>query len=73
MACDDVSGATLDPCKVHTARKTEDGLLQGHGRVRPGTQVRVVGEKGEIIRIKWIYVNTGDFEIPNMRSRLDAK
>ena len=73
MACDDVSRAALDPGMVHTARKTEMEFCKGmvvYDRV-PRSEQREKQSKSIII--KWIDVNQGYFESPNIRSRLVGK
>ena len=73
MACDDVSGAVLDPGMVHTARKTEMDYFKGmvvYDRVPRSEQWET---KGKIIGTKWIDVNKGDVENPDIRSRLVGK
>ena len=70
MACDDVSGATLDPGMVHAARKTEMDYFKGivvYDRVPRSEQWET---KGNIICTKWTDANKGYFENPNLRSRL---
>ena len=72
MACDDVSGATLDPGMVHAERKTEMDYFKDMvvcDRVPRSEQWET---KGNITGTKWIDVNKVYFENLNIRSRLDG-
>jgi hypothetical protein len=66
-AIDDVSGALLDPTMVHAGRATEMALFEEikvYERV-PGAEQYKTGRK--IIGTKWIDVNKGDIDKPNIR------
>ena len=72
-AVDDISGALLDPAAVHEGRATEMKFFHGmrvYDRV-PRDEQRQTG--GKIIGTKWIDVNKGDAERPNIRCRLVGK
>ena len=66
MACDDVSGAALDPGMVHTARKTEMDYFKGMVFYDWVPRSEQWETKGKTIGTKWIDVNKGDFENPNI-------
>ena len=68
-AVDDVSGALLDPKLVHAGRATEMKFFDGmkvYDRV-PRSEQAETG--GKIIGTKWIDVNKGDLDHPNIRCR----
>ena len=72
-AVDDVSGALLDPKLVHEGRSTEMKFFNGmnvYDRV-PRSEQATTG--GKIIGTKWIDVNKGDIDRPNIRCRLVGK
>ena len=72
-AIDDVSGALLDPAMVHAGRATEMAFFEGmkvYERV-PRAEQHKTG--GKIIGTKWIDVNKGDIDKPNIRCRLVGK
>ena len=72
-AVDDVSGALLDPTLVHEGRATEMEFFNGmrvYDRV-PRDEQRQTG--GKVIGTKWIDVNKGDIDRPNIRCRLVGK
>ena len=69
-AQDDVSGVELDPELVKGARKVEMTFFKSmkvYTRV-PRAMQRMQG--GKIIGVRWVDVNKGDKENPDMRSRL---
>ena len=68
-AWDDISAALLDPAKVTAARKLEIEYAEKKPvwRKIPRWEAK---EKGwEIVKFRWIYINRGDDEKPNYRSR----
>ena len=72
-AVDDISGSLLDPAAVHEGRSTEMGFfekLKVYDRV-PREEQRQTG--GKVIGTKWIDVNKGDADHPNIRCRLVGK
>ena len=72
-AVDDISGALLDPKLVHEGRATEMKCFNGmrvYDRV-PRDEQRRTG--GKVIGTKWIDVNKGDLDRPNIRCRLVGK
>jgi hypothetical protein len=72
-AVDDVSGALLDPAMVHAGRAVEMDFFNGmkvYDRV-PREEQHKTG--GKIIGTKWIDVNKGDIDKPNIRCRLVGK
>ena len=73
MACDDVSGAILDPHLVHEARGTEIEYFRGMGVYERVPRSEQHATKGKIIGTKWIDTNKGDYANPKIRSRLVGK
>ena len=72
-AVDDVSGALLDPTMVHADRAVEMYLFIGmkvYDRV-PREEQHKTG--GKMIGTKWIDVNEGYIDKPNIRGRLVGK
>ena len=72
-AADDVSGAALDPAAVHKGRGVEMDYFRSmrvYDRV-PRSEQAVTG--GPIIGTKWIDINKGDADHPNIRCRLVGK
>ena len=72
-AVDDVSGALLDPTLVHAGRAVEMKFFDGmkvHDRVPRAEQAKT---GGKITGAKWIDVNKGDLDNPNIRCRLVGK
>ena len=72
-AVDDVSGALLGPKLVHEGRATEMKFFDGmrvYDRV-PRSEQAETG--GKVIGTKWIDVNKGDLDRPNIRCRLVGK
>ena len=72
-AVDDVSGALLDPKLVHAGRSVEMKFFDGmkvYDRVPRAEQAET---GGKIIGTKWIDVNKGDIDNPNIRCRLVGK
>ena len=72
-AVDDVSGALLEPALVHEGRATEMNFFEGmkvYDRVPRSEQLKT---GGKIIGTKWIDVNKGDIDHPDIRSRLVGK
>ena len=72
-AVDDVSGAMLDPKLVREGRDTEMKFFDGmkvYDRVPRSEQAQT---GGKIIGTKWIDVNKGDLDRPNIRCRLVGK
>ena len=72
-AVDDISGSLLDPAAVHEGRTTEMGFfekLKVYDRVPREEQKRT---GGKVIGTKWIDVNKGDVDHPNIRCRLVGK
>jgi hypothetical protein len=72
-AVDDVSGAMLDPKLVRKGRDTEMEFFNGmkvYDRVPRSEQAQT---GGKIIGTKWIDVNKGDLDRPNIRCRLVGK
>jgi hypothetical protein len=72
-ACDDVSGAALDPSMVHEARGTEIAYFKGMGVYERVPRSEQFQTKGKIIGTKWIDTNKGDSLNPKIRSRLVGK
>ena len=73
-ACDDVSGAQLDPRGVQDARKEEVEYVRKmrlYDKV-PITECRARTGKG-LITARWIDISKGDAANPNYRSRLVAR
>ena len=66
MACDDVSGATLDPGMVHAARKTEMDYFKGMVVYDQVPRSEHWETKGKIVGTNWIDVNTGYLENHNI-------
>ena len=73
MACDDVSGATLDPTMVHDARGVEMGFFKNMKVYDKVPRLEQQETKGKVIGTKWIDCNKGDFDNPKIRSRLVGK
>ena len=72
-AVDDVSGAALDPEAVRKGRQVEMDYFSGmrvYDRVPRSEQLET---GGPIIGTKWIDINKGDAEHPNIRCRLVGK
>ena len=72
-AVDDVSGALLHPKLVHAGRSVEMKFFDGtkvYDRVPREEQAKT---GGKIIGTKWIDVNKGDIDNPNIRCRLVGK
>ena len=69
-ATDDVNGMELDPKAVKAARKIEMEFFKKMKvyTIVPESHQRING--GKIIDVRWIDINKGDKENPNMRSRL---
>ena len=70
---DDVSGAMLDPALVREGRDTEmkfSESMKVYERVPRSEQAQT---GGKIIGTKWIDVNKGDLDRPNIRCRLVGK
>jgi len=71
IAFDDVSGASLDPSMVRAARKDEIEYFRKMG-VYTKIARRKVPKGVKVIKVKWIDINKGDEQNPEMRSRLVA-
>jgi hypothetical protein len=72
-ACDDVSGAWLDPKLVHEGRAVEMELFRSMGVYDHVPRSEQQSTGGKIIGTKWIDVNKGDFDNPRIRCRLVGK
>ena len=73
VAVDDVSGSWLDPAAVKVGRDVEMTYfekMQVYERVPRAEQKKI---QGKIIGTKWIDVNKGDFDNPNIRFPLVGK
>jgi len=71
VAFDDVSGAALDPKLVREARRVEMEYFQKM-KVYSKVPRRSLPRGAKVIKVKWIDINKGDEERPDMRSRLVA-
>ena len=72
-AVDDVSWALSDPTTVHDGRATEMNFFDGmkvYDRVPREEQLKT---SGKITGTKWIYVNKGDIDKPNIHCWLVGK
>ena len=72
IAIDDVSGAQLDANLVKQARLEEMAYFHKMG-VYTKVSRRSVPVNAKITKVRWIDINKGDEENPQMRSRLVAK
>ena len=73
VACDDVSGALLDPNLIHEARSTEIDYFKNMGVYERVPRSEQLETRGKIIGTKWIDTNKGDCAHPKIRSRLVGK
>ena len=69
---DDVSGRELDPDGVREARHAELELVEQMG-VWEVTPRSSLGSDVPILKGRWVDVNKGDEEHPNLRSRYVAR
>ena len=71
---DGISGKELNPELVHAAREEELKVVDEIGvwEVRPVSEcIEVTGKKP--VKVRWVDVNEGDDESPNVRCRIVAK
>ena len=72
--CDDISGKELNPSLVRAAREEELKVVDEMG----AWEVRTIAECLEVtgkkpVKVRWVDVNKGDDESPNVRCRIVAQ
>jgi hypothetical protein len=73
QAWDDLTGEELDATAVQAARQKEIGYIGDKKVWRKVRKQEAVSRGWKIIKTRWIDVNKGDWENPEIRSRLVAK
>ena len=74
IACDDVSGAELDPGKVKRARPEEVEYVKEMRLYDKVPIAQYYQKTGRVpIIVRWIDINKGDVQSPNYRSRIVAR
>ena len=71
VGVDDVSGKEIDPKLIAEARQEEmDGFKKHHVYHYVARAKAVTDPEGKFIGVRWVDVNKGTDEVPNVRSRL---
>ena len=73
QAWDDISGEQLDGKAVVQARRKELGYIEDKKVWRKIRRSEAVRRGWKVVRTRWIDTNKGDWENPDIRSRLVAK